>query len=162
MNRLVQLFLVTGHLVMFRITPGTSLHLAMRRKINLLDAYVCSGYFAALALPQGQYDPTSNPEARRYQDGLETDDPEEDILFMVWYRRQPSVVEKATLPGTTTDMPKDVPTLSAKRKIVVFRTRSKLERDAWCWALNSEIERVVRAQKEREVRLRETGNLMNL
>jgi Pleckstrin homology domain len=161
-DRLVQLFLVAGYLVMYRITPGTSLHLAMRRRTNLLDAYVCSGYFAALALPQGQYDPTRNPEARRYQDGLETDDPEEDILFMVWYRRQPSAVEKASLPGTMTDMPNDVPALSAKRKILVFRTRSKLERDAWCWALNSEIERVVRAQKAREARLRETGNLMNL
>ncbi|KAF8225870.1 hypothetical protein L208DRAFT_1503595 [Tricholoma matsutake] len=159
--KLIQLFLVTGHLVMFRITPGSSLHLAMRRT-NLLDAYVCSGYFAALALPEGQYDPTTSPEARRYQDGLETDDPEEDILFMVWFRRQPSVVEKASLPGSTTGMPNTVPALSAKGNVLVFRTRSKLERDAWCWALNSEIERVVRAQKEREARLKETGNLMNL
>jgi hypothetical protein len=134
----------------------------MRRRTNLLDAYVCSGYFAALALPQGQYDPTIAPEARRYQDGLESDDLEEDMLFIVWFRQQPSVVEKASLLGTTTDMPKTVPALSAKRKVLVFRTRSKLERDAWCWALNSEIERVVRSQKEREARLRETGNLMNL
>lgn len=147
---------------MFRITPGSSLHLVMRNKTNLLDAYVCSGYFAALALPQGQYDPTIAAEARRYQDGLETDDPEEDRLFMVWFRQQPSSVEKASLPGTTTDMPKDIPALSAKRKTLVFRTRSKLERDAWCWALNAEIERVVRTQKERELRLRQTGNLMNL
>lgn len=161
MDRFVQLFLVTGHLVAFRITPGSSLHLAMQRRTNLLDAYICSGYFAALALPQGQYDPTKDPEARRYQDGLETDDPEEDTLFMLWFRPQPSAVEKATLSGTMTDMPKTVPALSAKRKVLFFRTRSKLERDAWCWALNSEIERVVRAQKEREERLRETGNLMN-
>ena len=147
---------------MFRITPGSSLHIAMRRKTNLLDAYVCSGYFAALALPQGQYDPTHDPEARRYQDGLETYDLEEDTLFMVWFRRQPSAVEKASMPGTTTNMPETVPALSAKRKLVVFRTRSKLERDAWCWAINSEIERVVRTHKEREIKLRETGILMNL
>jgi len=158
MDRLVQLFLVAGHLVEFRVTPGSSLHTAMQRT-NLLDAYICSGYLAALALPQGQYDPGNNPEARRYQDGLETDDPEEEMLFTVWFRPQPSMVDKASLPGTTTDMPKAVPALSAKGKILVVRTRSKLERDAWCWALNSEIERIVRSQKQREARLRETGNL---
>ncbi|TFK40603.1 Pleckstrin homology domain-containing protein [Crucibulum laeve] len=161
--KLGQLFLVNGYLVRFRITPQSSLHPVMKKKISLVDAYVCSGYFAAMTLPQGQYDPNAETAARRYQDGLEADDPEEDMLFMVWYRKQSATFEGdiediASTPAT----PKAVPSLSAKRKLIVFRTRSKLERDAWCWALNCEIEKLVRAQKNREQVLREDGNLKKL
>jgi len=138
--------------VQFHVKPKSPLHTSMRKRINLVDAYICSGYFAALALPQGQYS-TVNATPRRYQDGLEADDPEEDMLFMVWYRPQPPTAEN-TLSA--------VPALSAKRKVIVFRTRSKLERDAWCWALNCEIEKIARAQRVREEMLRDTGGLMKL
>ncbi|KAF9007668.1 hypothetical protein BDZ89DRAFT_965606 [Hymenopellis radicata] len=142
--KMAQMFLIAGHLVMFRIKPTTALHLTMKKRISLVDAYVCSGYFAALALPGGQYDPEVNSAPRHYQDGLETDDPEEDMLFMVWYHKK----AKASA---------EVPALSAKRKLVVFRTRSKLERDSWCWALNTEIERISRGQRAREAVLRMPG-----
>ncbi|KAF5382546.1 hypothetical protein D9615_002957 [Tricholomella constricta] len=161
--KLVQLFLAAGHLTQFRIIPKTSLHASMRMRTNLVDAYVCSGYLAAMALPKGQYHANANADPRRYQDGLETDDPEEDMLFMVWYRPQGTMMEQ---PDETdephTASPKSVPALSAKRKLLVFRTRSKLERDAWCWALNCEIEKLARSQKDREAKLRETGSLMSL
>lgn len=76
------------------------------------------------------------------------------MLFMIWYRpRAPTDPDGKP----TENIP--VPTLSAKRKVAVFKTRSKLERDAWCWALNCEIEKLVREQKEREAKLRETGGL---
>jgi len=118
----------------------------MHKKTNLIDAYICSGYLAALALPEGQYVATVKPAPRRYQDGLEAEDREEDMLFMVWYRPPSATAQQdAAVP---------VPALSSKRKLLVFRTRSKLERDAWCWALNCEVERLVREQKEREERLR--------
>lgn len=133
----------------------------MRKQTNLIDAYVCSGYSAALALPKGQYNANGATTARRYQDGLEADDPEEDMLFMVWYRSQAPMVDKASMSATP-NVPKSVPALSAKRKLLVFRTRSKLERDAWCWALNCEIEKVVRTQSEREEKLRATGSLVNI
>ncbi|KAF8895412.1 Pleckstrin homology domain-containing protein [Infundibulicybe gibba] len=155
--KLVQLFLIPGYLVQFRINPGSSLHSSVKRKISLIDAYVCSGYFAALALPRGQYNPSAGAAPRRYQDGLEADDPEEDMLFMVWYRPHTPVAQ-----GTESSIPKTVPALSAKRKLSIFRTRSKLERDAWCWALNSEIERMVRAEKDRENILRTTGKLPDI
>ena len=54
----------------------------------------------------------------------------------------------------------DVPPLNAKRKIAVFRTRSKLERDTWVWALNVEIEKIVRASRAREDAVREAGQLL--
>ncbi len=39
---------------------------------------------------------------------------------------------------------KDVPSLNGQQKMLVLRARSKLERDEWCWALNVEMERLVR------------------
>ena len=154
LNRLVHLVLVSGNLVQFHVTPKSTLHPRQKRIINLLDAYVCSGYFAALTLPKDQYNPNASSMARRYGDGLEADDPEEDMLFILWYRPAPAVVdEKSSSTGSKVHHPK----LSAKRKVVVFRTRSRLERDAWCWALNCEIEKMARKNREREDIMRETG-----
>ncbi|KAJ7505417.1 Pleckstrin homology domain-containing protein [Mycena galericulata] len=158
--KFVQLFLLPGHLVQFQITPKSSLHMAIHKDINLADAYVSSGYFAALTLPDGQYASDAHLP-RRYQDGLETDDPEEDTLFMLWYHPHRSAVNVALeVPEgeerQQTDSPR-IPSLSSKRKVVVFRCRNKLERDAWCWALNCEIEKIVRIQSDREEKLRNTG-----
>ncbi|KAJ3827599.1 Pleckstrin homology domain-containing protein [Lentinula raphanica] len=172
--RLVDLVLVPERLIHFRISPKSVMHNASRKTINLVDAYVCSGYFGALVLPVGQFNPTQNNVPRRYRDGLETDDPEEDRLFVIWYRQVAAVAEetdsnsatRATV--TSVDAPSthaegsDIPPLSAKRKFAIFRTRSKLERDAWCWALDSTIEQAVRVRKERERKIRESGNLMQL
>ncbi|CAA7261359.1 unnamed protein product [Cyclocybe aegerita] len=160
--KLVQLFLVAGHLVRFKIGSHSMLYSAMKKKINILDAYVCSGYLAAQTLPKGQYQPNAAPTPRRYQDGLETDDREEDMLFMICYRPQPQMMNADQDPTTTPVNSKSMPGLSAKHKMLVFKTRSVLERDAWCWALNSEIEKIVRAQKDREERLRSAGNLVEL
>ncbi|KAJ7044004.1 Pleckstrin homology domain-containing protein [Mycena alexandri] len=160
--KFVQLILLPGHLAQFRIRPQSSLHLAMHKSINLADAYVCSGYFAALTLPDGQYT-SDNALPRRYQDGLETDDADEDTLFMLWYHPHRAAVNVALeLPeGEDNAKPRGdaprLPSLSSKRKLAVVRCRNKLERDAWCWALNSEIEKIVRIQQDREDKLRNTG-----
>ncbi|KAL1662456.1 Pleckstrin homology domain-containing protein [Schizophyllum commune] len=161
----VRLFLIAGHLVSFRMRRGSLVHRAMKRKLNLVDAYVVSGYFAALALPRGQFSPGDESLPRRYQDGLEADDPEDDLLFMIWYRKQPpslgpaNVTDDGVIEAPAVPPPAGIPTLKAKENVAVFRTRSKLERDAWCWAINCEIEKIVREQREREERLRNTGNL---
>ncbi|KAL1713014.1 Pleckstrin homology domain-containing protein [Schizophyllum commune] len=161
----VRLFLIAGHLVSFRMRRGSLVHRAMKRKLNLVDAYVVSGYFAALALPRGQFSPGDESLPRRYQDGLEADDPEDDLLFMIWYRKQPpslgpaNVTDDGVIEAPAVPPPAGIPALKAKETVAVFRTRSKLERDAWCWAINCEIEKIVREQREREERLRNTGNL---
>ncbi|KAJ7696070.1 Pleckstrin homology domain-containing protein [Mycena rosella] len=162
--KFVQLFLLPGHLVQFRIAPKSSLHLAMHKDINLADAYVTSGYFAALTLPDGEYTPDA-ALPRRYQDGLETADEDTDTLFMLCYHPHRSAVNVGLeLPEgeerQATDSPR-VPSLSSKRKVVVFRCRNKLERDAWCWALSCEIEKIVRIQKDREDKLRNTGGSLS-
>jgi hypothetical protein len=155
--RLVQMFLVSGKLVLYQITRKSALHHRQDKIISLLDAYVCSGYFAALTLPEGQYNPAAPATPRRYQDGLEADDAEEDTLFTIWYRRQKATATEVA----ASDIP--VPkTLSVKRKLVICRTRSKLERDTWCWALNCEIEKIVRLAKTREDMLRATGGILDI
>lgn len=145
-----------------------SLYYQKRKTVNLIDAYVCSGYFAAQTLPDGQFKPDMPATARRYADGLETDDPEEDTLFMLWYRSHPvgagdetgsspgAQIWKGTVPSAV------VPPLSAKRKVALFRTRSKLERDAWCWALNTEIEKMAYCYPQREMAMREAGDIVRV
>lgn len=143
-----------------------SLYYQKRKTINLIDAYVCSGYFAAQALPSGQFQADVPATARRYADGLETDDPEEDTLFMLWYwphhvgagggsgSTPAAQIEKGSARSAV------IPPLSAKRKVALFRTRSKLERDAWCWALNTEIEKVAHANPQREIMMRDMGDIV--
>ncbi|KAG2039604.1 hypothetical protein BDR03DRAFT_1008925 [Suillus americanus] len=147
--KLVQLFLVSGRLLQYQVSRNSSLRY-QRREINLMDSYVCSGYLAALTLRPGEYHPEIPSVARRYIDGFEADDPEEDILFAIWYRK---IRDGAA---------GNVPSLSAKHKVIVFRTRSRVERDAWCWALGCEIEKLVRANKEREAKLRDAGGLVEM
>lgn len=164
--RHLQLVLVNGHLVQFRIQPTMSLHYHKRKTINLIDAYVCSGYFAAQTLPSGQFKPDTPAMARRYADGLEADDPEEDTLFMLWYSPHPVGAGDETGSSPAGQLRKGpprsavIPPLSAKRKVALFRTRSKLERDAWCWALNTEIEKVAYSNPQREIRMREAGDIV--
>jgi len=154
--RYVQLFLVSGHLVQYHITPKASLyHRRTKRTISLLDAYVCSGYFAAKMLPQGQYNPDAPPMPRRYPDGLETEDLEEETIFMISYH--PYRAGFSDEGGMSASSGKNIPKLSKKRKMAVFRARSRLERDTWCWALNCEIDKTLRMNREREERLRDDG-----
>ncbi|KAG2155842.1 uncharacterized protein EDB93DRAFT_1128478 [Suillus bovinus] len=147
--KLVQLFLVAGRLLQYQVSRNSFLR-QKSREINLMDCYVCSGYLAVLALRPDEYHPETPSAARRYFDGFEADDPEEDVLFAIWYRK--SRDESAD----------SVPSLSAKHKVIVFRTRSRVERDAWCWALGCEIEKLARANKEREAKLRDAGGLVEM
>jgi len=153
--------LVSGHVVQFRIS-GTSALQRRYKIINLLDAYVCSGYLAAQHLPEGQFNPDSPPLARRYQDGLEADECEEDTLFVLWFRSNTAALDHTVASATQhndTAAKTDIPSLSGKRKLGVYRTRSKLERDAWVWAINAEIDKTVRMVKDRERIVREAGEL---
>ena len=152
-HRLVNLFLVGGHLIQHKIKPNALFYPRRRKVINLIDAYTASGVLAAQALPRGQYKPNAPTTARRYCDGLETKDPEEDTLFVVYYF--PHTVGAGMGPGARAA----VPSLRSKRKLLVFRARSKVERDLWCWAINTEIEKVARATKDREERLRGLGKV---
>jgi len=141
----VQLFLVASQLVQFHIKPKSTNFRKRGKPVPLLDAYVVSGVFAAQALPKGQYNPNNPITPRRYADGLESDDSEENTLFTVYY-----------VPRKMTQANK-VPPLNAAKKMMVFRCRSRVERDVWCWAMNTEIEKLARETRDREA-LRNAGS----
>ncbi|KAI5122450.1 hypothetical protein M0805_008762 [Coniferiporia weirii] len=143
------LILAKGCLIQFRVNNVT-MHYHQIGRINLIDAYVCSGYYAALALPEEEYDPNAPALAKIFQDGLETRDIMEDTLFLLWYRPH-----RIYAKGDLNKVP--VQAINAKHRMLICRARSKLERDAWCWALNCEVERLVRVARERERRMREQG-----
>lgn len=145
------------------------MHHRRSQTINLIDAYVCSGYFASLALLD-EFDPDAPHVTKIFQDGLETNDAEEDMLFVLWYQPHPvnrvsnkvGTVEAKEVKEQIGTILNATPVLRmvAKRRMLVCRARSQLERDAWCWALNCEMERIVRIAKEREKKAREQGGLM--
>ncbi|KAF8650148.1 hypothetical protein AX16_005383 [Volvariella volvacea WC 439] len=152
----IQLFLMPGYLVHYQINSNSVLH-RRTQKTNLADAYVYSGYLAALTLPSGEYDPNRDPTPRRYSDGLETNDTDEDTLCTIWYNPQAPTTQDGPQAST-----KAVPALSYKRQRLVIRSRSRLERDAWCWALNHEIERLARKQRGWEEQVRSNGVLLDI
>ncbi|KAH7102551.1 Pleckstrin homology domain-containing protein [Auriculariales sp. MPI-PUGE-AT-0066] len=156
--RYCNLVLVSGHLVEYRIDPRHSDHHHRGDTFNLLDTYVCSGIFATQALPRREYLVEVAP--KRYQDGLEAEDSEEDTTFLLWYRT------RAAQGGDRDEVAEKVadgrlPRLNESRKFLVLKTRSKLERDAWCWAINCELERVIRTNSDREVKIRDLGGLIS-
>ncbi|KAH7913406.1 Pleckstrin homology domain-containing protein [Hygrophoropsis aurantiaca] len=159
--KLVQLHLVSGHLVQYHISPKSTLHHRRSKEISLVDAYICSGYLAALSLRGGEYIADSANAPRRYEDGLEADDPEEDMLFIIRYRKNKHPAASSSMTNVNTNGVGSIPPLSSKHKIVVFRARSKIERDVWCWALSCEIEKLVRSNRDREEKLRGTGGWVN-
>ena len=146
------MFLVEGHLITFHIRPRSAVHPRRKKSVNLIDAYTISGLFAARMLPSGQYKVNAPVAARRYRDGLECEDREEDTLFIVLYYPHSF---GAGSDGTQAALP----SLQASRAMLVFRARSRVERDLWCWAINTEIEKVARKQKERERAIRENGGV---
>ncbi|KAL4081076.1 Pleckstrin homology domain-containing protein [Scleroderma citrinum] len=159
--KLSQLILVPGYLILFHVKQKSALYRRRSRDICLSDAYVCSGYLAALALPREEFDPYSRNVPKRYCDGLEAHEPEDDILFMIWYRKTQSSTSNSKT-NSKSGGGGSIPPLSAKLKTAVFRTRNKVERDAWCWALGCEIDKLVRKNKDREHQLREMGALTNI
>lgn len=152
--KMSHLVLVSGHLIPFHVRRNSTLHRQRGREVSLLDAYIYSGYLAALTLPREEFNPSDPIPPRRYCDGVEADEPVEDISFMLWYRKARTSSAGGQASG--------IPPHSAKFKTVIFKTRNKVERDAWCWALNCEIEKVVRRNREREQRLRQMGALVNM
>lgn len=75
--------LTHGHIVQYHLKASKTAHYHRSRTINLLDAYVYSGQ---LALSSISHSSEFNAQAvpKRYQDGLETEDLEEDVTFVIW------------------------------------------------------------------------------
>jgi len=152
----MQLCLVMGHVVFFHIKQNNQVNAYQRSRIvSLVDAHITSGSAAISAIA-----PLAEGEdhfARRYQDGLESNDSAQDSLYIIWYRKlgkgkhAQDKSENAPVPPP--------PKLNAQRKAIVIKSRSRLERDAWCWSINKEIERLAQAYRDREDLARNAGGI---
>ncbi|EUC60236.1 spore wall assembly-like protein, putative, partial [Rhizoctonia solani AG-3 Rhs1AP] len=154
--------LTGGHLVLYHITPNVTAYHHHSRTVNLADAYVYSGQIAVRSLPRAAGVDSRQKIPRRYQDGLESDDSEEDTTFIIWYRPHSTHIPLDPLLSSE-PANKDAPTiapLSGKHKLIICKARSRLERDAWCWVLNTEIERLSRMLSTREKHMRNQGTLV--
>lgn len=76
-------------------------------------------------------------------------DNDEDCTFVIWQGEQSLYIGKDKKEKGNVICFKKKTRLNNPGKIRVFRTRSKIEREEWVWAINVEIER---ACKEREMK----------
>lgn len=76
--------LTHGHIVQYILVAAKAAHFHRSRTINLLDAYVYSGQLAMVTLAQSSGKDSGEATPKRYQDGLEADDCEEDVVFIIW------------------------------------------------------------------------------
>ncbi|EJU03351.1 hypothetical protein DACRYDRAFT_78267 [Dacryopinax primogenitus] len=163
--------LVRGHLMQFQLTRSITSAYRMISSIPLADAYVYSGQSVVATMPPSRDEQQGHFITRYYQDGFEARDSDEDTTFILWYRdtnvdsrpvaKPPEeAIAAAHVEYGADPLPGHIPALKDKNRILICRARSKLERDAWCWALNVEIERVVRGSVARESAVREHGEII--
>ncbi|GAA5987003.1 hypothetical protein JCM10908_000988 [Rhodotorula pacifica] len=124
-----------------------------RSVLHLRDCYVYSGTLAdhlnAPTATTGEWDPADETEhqfPRCYPttDGLRTSDERDDCTFVIYKI-------KHSKSGVDCKLGQKGKSKNAR----VFRTRSKIERDLFVYALNLSIERVLRGEKDREDKLRD-------
>ncbi|KAK8858607.1 hypothetical protein IAR55_002836 [Kwoniella newhampshirensis] len=159
--RLKYFVLTQGYLVSFKIKRKDSFH-PRKKRYPLFGAYVYSGMLAQDELHEASNSDAFSTQARVYQDGLQSSDPAEDTTFCVRLSTSPSRWgTKRTQPWEMEDDAEFLPPGLSKKapSLLIFRARSKLERDRWVWAINAEMERQVRSHPKQEEALREYGKV---
>ncbi|EIW73527.1 hypothetical protein TREMEDRAFT_25253, partial [Tremella mesenterica DSM 1558] len=124
----------------------------------LFGAYVYSGMLAVDELHVAQDQDAFTTRHRVYQDGLQSCDGTEDTTFCVrfllpengWGKRHPWEEGGIIQPPQLSEKPP---------ALLIFRARSKLERDRWVWAINAEMERQSRSHVEMGKTLRNFGQV---
>nr|XP_018262424.1 uncharacterized protein I303_05441 [Kwoniella dejecticola CBS 10117]OBR84582.1 hypothetical protein I303_05441 [Kwoniella dejecticola CBS 10117] len=166
--------LTGGTLVSFKIKKKNAFH-TRKKRYPLFGAYVYSGMLALDELPSPNSNDIFTSQSRVYQDGLQSSDGAEDTTFCVRLTTSPysstnsskkawTTRKKVTQPWENEDLTQDQeflpPDLSKNpNQLLIFRARSKLERDRWVWAINAEMERQVRSHIKQEEILRNHGNV---
>ncbi|ORY24284.1 Pleckstrin homology domain-domain-containing protein [Naematelia encephala] len=153
--------LTGGCLVSFKV-KSRDCFLPRKNNYPLFGAYVYSGMLAQDELHESVNEGGFQNTARVYQDGLQSSDGAEDTTFCVrlpiptstWGKRrtQPWEMEEEAdffPPGLSSTPP----------ALLIFRARSKLERDRWVWGINAEMERQVRSHVKQEEALRQLGQV---
>lgn len=98
----------------------------------------------------------------RSTDLLALPPPHSDTVLVIWYRPHFTTTSESKYLARAQQDAQHVPAAlgNSGHQKLVLRARSKLERDAWAWALNLEIERLARRRKDREDRIRSAGNVL--
>ncbi|WVQ96460.1 hypothetical protein IAU59_003565 [Kwoniella sp. CBS 9459] len=159
--RLKYLVLTGGSLVSFKVKKKNAFHIR-KKPYPLFGAYVYSGMLALDELPVMPTDDAFASQTRVYQDGLRSADVVEDTTFCVRLATHPSRWgKKTTQPWEMEEEAEFLPPGLSKKPpgLLIFRARSKLERDRWVWAINAEMERQVRAHVKQEEALRQYGKV---
>lgn len=134
--------------------------------INLSDCYVYSGSVTEHELmytSSVRYISTVNGEhklPRLYGDGMDCFDDDEECTFVIWEGQKKNVLKfdkkgKDGDGGNINDnddgllnaLVQKKTKLDHSGKTWVFRTRSRIEREEWVWAINVEIERTRNNQR---------------
>ncbi|KAF9433355.1 hypothetical protein BGZ76_009563 [Entomortierella beljakovae] len=138
---------------------------------SLKDIYIYSGHFSDADTNHGTND-ESESLPRFFADGLIVDDPDEDCTFSVWRgqrkkmfsRRGSNIMSMSSRPvkgssrvfgknGVLSNMVKDGIIYGAPpNRCSIFRARSRPELEEWVYAINTEIERIVRVERKRVFR----------
>ncbi|KFH69010.1 hypothetical protein MVEG_05812 [Podila verticillata NRRL 6337] len=141
---------------------------------SLTDIYIYSGHFSDEDTSHGTND-ESERLPRFFPDGLIVDDPDEDCTFSIWRGKRRKMFSRRGAAMTTmssrtmagnsrifgqngllSSMVKDgVVYGSGPQSCTVLRARSRSDLEEWVYALNTEIERCVRAERRR---IRTTGH----
>lgn len=142
---------------------------------SLMDIYIYSGHFSDEDTSHGTND-ESERLPRFYPDGLIVDDPDEECTFSIWRgKRQKMFSRRGGLAMAARSMEHSSSRLfggggkstswlkkwsqgfvkdgvvygSTPQSCGVFRARSRPELEEWVFAINTEIERVVRLERKR-------------
>lgn len=119
-----------------------------RLEIGLEDAYVYSGIITENELlPQNHqqvdlYSSGRHALPRAYEDGWMSTDDDAMTCFVLWHGTKRSFVRSMSADGSGVGRLKRVTALGQNGKAIVFKARSRQERDIWVMALGMEIERL--------------------
>ncbi|KAF3904820.1 hypothetical protein ABW20_dc0104806 [Dactylellina cionopaga] len=123
-----------------------AVHQEKRQEVSLRDAYVYSGIATeSQLLYQNQTFDSNNPGRhalpRVYEDGWMSTDEDAMTCFVVWHGPKRTSI-KSKDDDTKRARVKRVTALGSAGKSMVFKARSRQERDLWVMAIGVEIERL--------------------
>ncbi|KAF3917368.1 hypothetical protein ABW21_db0203034 [Orbilia brochopaga] len=126
--------------------PLDCIHQQKRHEVSLRDAYVYSGSATeSQLLYQNQTFDSNNPGRhtlpRVYEDGWMSTDEDAMTCFVVWHGAKRTSIKSKDDEGKRSKV-KRVTALGSRGKSMVFKARSRQERDLWVMAINVEIERL--------------------
>jgi hypothetical protein len=159
--------LTAGRLLVFqdslRTHAGIELphtHKALRTTLDLHDCYIYSGPLTEYDLLYANQTFDSNrpghpmlPRIYPSQDNWTSQDEDTAICFVIWHPLRKSLFRAPEIKedGRRSNVLRQVSALDVLGRTIVFKTRSRIERDRWVLSIGSEIDRL---QEETPVDIR--------